>query len=48
MMIWYRFHVYGLLTLSLLVDACMVTLANPTHIRSKGVIHIYQMDEGEV
>jgi hypothetical protein len=44
----YGFCVYELLILSLLVDAVMVTLANPTHIWSKGVIHIYQMNEGEV
>jgi hypothetical protein len=44
----YGFHVYELLILSLLVDAGMVTLANPNHIWSKGVIHIYQIDEGEV
>ena len=37
----YGFHVYELLILSLSVDVGMVTLANPTHIWSKGVIHIY-------
>jgi hypothetical protein len=31
----YGFHIYELLMLSLLVDAGMVTLANPTHIWSK-------------
>jgi hypothetical protein len=35
------FHVYELIILSLLADAGMVTLANLTHIWSKGVIHIY-------
>jgi hypothetical protein len=44
----YGFHIYELLILSLSVDADMVTLANLTHIWSKGVIHRYQMDEGEV
>ena len=44
----YGFYVYELLMLSLSVDGGMVTLANLTHIWSKGVIHIYQLDEGEV
>jgi hypothetical protein len=44
----YGFNVYELLMLSLSVHASTVTLANPTHIRSKGVIHIYHMDKGEV
>jgi hypothetical protein len=44
----YGFHVYELLILSLSVDAGMVMLANLTHIWSKGVIHRYQIDEGEV
>jgi hypothetical protein len=44
----YGFYVYELLKLSLLVDEGMVTLSNLTHIQIKGVIHIYQMDEGEV
>jgi hypothetical protein len=39
----YGFYIYDLLILSLSVDAGMVTLANPTHIWSKGVIHRYQM-----
>jgi hypothetical protein len=37
----YGFHVYELLILSLSVDACMVMLANLTHIWSKGVIQRY-------
>jgi hypothetical protein len=44
----YGFHVYELLMLSLSVDAGMVTLVNLNHIWSKGVIHRYQMYEGEV
>jgi hypothetical protein len=35
--------IYDLLILSLLVDAGMVTLANTTHIWTKGVIHRYHM-----
>jgi hypothetical protein len=44
----YGFHVYELLILSFSVDASMVTLDNTTHIWSKGFIHRYHMDEGEV
>jgi hypothetical protein len=44
----YEFNVYELLMLSLSVDAYMVTLSYPTHIRSKWVIHRYQIDEGDV
>jgi hypothetical protein len=41
-------YVYGLLTLSLSVDAGLVMLSNLTHTRSKGVIHINHTNEGEV
>jgi hypothetical protein len=41
-------YVYGLLTLFLSVDAGLTMLANPTHIRSKGVMHRNQTFEGEV
>jgi hypothetical protein len=44
----YGFHVYELLILSFSMDSGMVTLANMTHIWSKGVIHKYQIDWGEV
>jgi hypothetical protein len=37
-----------IIDISLSVDAGMVTLANMTHIWSKGVIHRNQTDEGEV
>jgi hypothetical protein len=33
-------YVYGLLTLFFSVDVGLMMLANPTHIRSKGVMHI--------
>jgi hypothetical protein len=32
-------YIYGLLTLFLLVDVGLTMLVNPTHIRSKGVMH---------
>jgi hypothetical protein len=41
-------YVYGLLTFFLSVDAGLVMLANPTHIRSKGVMHRNRTFEGEV
>jgi hypothetical protein len=41
-------YVYGLLTLFLSVDADLKMLSNPTHIRSKGVMHINHTFEGEL
>jgi hypothetical protein len=41
-------YVYGLLTVCLLVDAGLTMLANPTHIRIKGVMHLDRAFEGEV
>jgi hypothetical protein len=35
-------YVYGLLTIIFSVDAGLMILANTTHIRSKGVMHINQ------
>jgi hypothetical protein len=40
-------YVYGLLTLFFSVDAGLTMLANLTHIRSKGTMHINQTFEGE-
>jgi hypothetical protein len=41
-------YVYALLTLFLLVDACLMMFSNLTHIRSKGAMHKNQTFEGEV
>jgi hypothetical protein len=41
-------YVYGLLTMFLLVDAGLMMLSNPTHIKSKEVMHKKQTFEGEV